>query len=86
MFSLDGIKAANCVADGKKPALERQLARRQVDPQVARVVPVVDVKANRAWQLWLAEKAISHALLVGVPVPVIPIRFLFDAPNLIEQN
>jgi hypothetical protein len=37
-------------------------------------------------QLWLAEKAISHALLVRVPVPVILISRLFDAPNLIEQN
>jgi Periplasmic binding protein len=37
-------------------------------------------------QLWLAEKAVSHALLVRVPVPVILIRRLFDAPNLIEQN
>jgi hypothetical protein len=43
------------------------------------------VQTKRRW-LWLAEKAISHALLVRVPVPVILVSLLFDTPNLIEQN
>ena len=36
--------------------------------------------------LWLAEKAISHAFLVRIPVPVILVSLLFDAPHFIEQN
>ena len=36
--------------------------------------------------LRLAEKAIPHAFLVRIPVPVILVGLLFDAPKLIEQS
>jgi len=36
--------------------------------------------------LRLAEKAISHALLVRIPVPIILVSLLFDPPDLIEQS
>src|SRR5947199_10700812 len=43
--------------------------------------------SSGAWlDPWLAEKAIPHALTVRIPVPVIRISFLFDAPELIEQH
>src|SRR3954447_24598969 len=37
-------------------------------------------------ELRLAEKAIAHAFLVGIPVPVILIGILFDSPKLIDQR
>ena len=36
--------------------------------------------------LRLAEKAISHGLLVRIPVPIILVSVLFNPPNLIEQS
>ena len=41
---------------------------------------------NALARLWLAEEAVPHGVLVRIPVPVILVSLLFDAPNLIEQT
>src|ERR1700749_2001068 len=33
----------------------------------------------------LAEEVIPHGLLVGIPVPVVLVGLLFDAPDFVEQ-
>jgi hypothetical protein len=35
---------------------------------------------------WLAEEGLPNGLLAGIPVPVILVSLLFDAPNFIEQH
>jgi hypothetical protein len=39
-----------------------------------------------SFDLWLAKEVIPHGLLVRIPVPVILISLLLDAPNLVEQD